>query len=105
MTKTAHGYIENVEFTAAEDGDGLWTVSVRFCFSCPSEIRLPVTFSILGKAMTRLVSFSGGSSRQTFSLTLDHPVESNPLSFIGTRETEAMLRLDGETVTGNVSFS
>ena len=50
MTKTAHGYIENVEFTAAEDGDGLWTVRACFVFSCPSEIRLPVTFSILGKA-------------------------------------------------------
>lgn len=105
MTKTAHGNIVSASFSSERKDERLWLVRFHIEFEASQELRIPLTFSVLGKARTRLVSMEKGVNTIEDVLELEDPVKNNPFSFIGTSSTEAMARLDGETVTGEVTFA
>ncbi len=104
MTETKHGIIVKAEFRSEKETEKSWSVSVDAVFQAYEDIRLPVTFSILGKATTKLISLEKGNNNLSFCLSVEDPVKNFPLNFIGTECTEALLRIDGESITGSVSF-
>ena len=104
MTETKHGIIVKAEFRSEKEAEKCWSVSVDAVFQAHEDIRLPVTFSILGKATTKLISLEKGNNNLSFCLSVEDPVKNFPLNFIGTESTEALLRIDGESITGSVSF-
>ena len=107
MTKCTHGTIDGIVFTTTSLGAGRWRADAAFTFTLEGnlEIRIPATFTVLGAARTRLVTLTPGTNSLSFSLELDDPKGGNPFRFIGTDETEAMIRIDGITLDASVSFA
>ena len=107
MTKCTHGTIDGIVFTTTNLGAGRWRADAAFTFTLEGdlEIRIPATFTVLGAARTRLVTLTPGANSLSFSLEMDDPKGGNPFSFIGTDETEAMIRIGDITLVAPVSFA
>ena len=118
MTKCTHGTIDGLSVRAACTGGTTWQVDASFTFTSDEDIRVPVTFTVLSAARTRLVTLEKGSAARTrlvtlekgmnaleFSLQLEDPKRNNPFSFLGTDEAEALIRIDGAEISAPVSFA
>ena len=105
MTKCTHGTIDGLSVRAACTGGTTWQVDASFTFTSDEDIRLPVTFTVLSAARTRLVTLEKGVNTLEFNLQLDDPKRNNPFSFLGTDEAEALIRIDGAEVSAPVSFA
>lgn len=80
-------------------------MDASFTFTSDEDIRVPVTFTVLSAARTRLVTLEKGMNALEFSLQLEDPKRNNPFSFLGTDEAEALIRIDGAEVSAPVSFA
>lgn len=105
MTKCTHGTIDGLSVSAACTGGTTWQVDASFTFTSDEDIRVPVTFTVLSAARTRLVTLEKGVNTLEFNLQLDDPKRNNPFSFLGTDEAEALIRIDGVEVSAPVSFA
>ena len=105
MTKCTHGTIDGLSVRAACTGGTTWQVDASFTFTSDEDIRVPVTFTVLSTARTRLVTLEKGVNTLEFNLQLDDPKRNNPFSFLGTDEAEALIRIDGAEVSAPVSFA
>lgn len=105
MTKCTHGTIDGLSVRAACTGGTTWQVDASFTFTSDEDIRVPVTFTVLSAARTRLVTLEKGVNALEFSLQLEDPKRNNPFSFLGTDEAEALIRIDGVEVSAPVSFA
>lgn len=105
MTKCTHGTIDGLSVRAACTGGTTWQVDASFTFTSDEDIRVPVTFTVLSAARTRLVTLEKGMNALEFSLQLEDPKRNNPFSFLGTDEAEALIRIDGAEVSAPVSFA
>ena len=105
MTKCTHGTIDGLSVRAACTGGTTWQVDASFTFTSDEDIRVPVTFTVLSAARTRLVTLEKGVNALEFNLQLDDPKRNNPFSFLGTDEAEALIRIDGAEVSAPVSFA
>lgn len=105
MTKCTHGTIDGLSVRAACTGGTTWQVDASFTFTSDEDIRVPVTFTVLSAARTRLVTLARGVNALEFSLQLEDPKRNNPFSFLGTDEAEALIRIDGAEVSAPVSFA
>lgn len=105
MTKCTHGTIDGLSVRAACTGGTTWQVDASFTFTSDEDIRVPVTFTVLSAARTRLVTLEKGVNALEFSLQLEDPKRNNPFSFLGTDEAEALIRIDGAEVSAPVSFA
>lgn len=105
MTKCTHGTIDGLSVRAACTGGTTWQVDASFTFTSDEDIRVPVTFTVLSAARTRLVTLTRGVNALEFSLQLENPKRNNPFSFLGTDEAEALIRIDGAEVSAPVSFA
>lgn len=102
MSDTKHGRVASVHFSSEPLEGGSWRVSLLLVFIADEDGRIPLTFSVLGKAHTRLVAVSKGENRITDELVLDDPKGNNPFSFIGTDSVEALAKVDGVGLSGDV---
>ena len=100
-----HGSIGKVTFTTARTEGDVYIVTAEVTFVSREEIRLPVTFTVLGKARTKLVQMNKGENSLSMTVSLENPVKNNPLVFLGSDSTEAIVRIDGQTVSQEVRFS
>lgn len=100
-----HGSIGKVTFTTARAEGDVYDVTAEVIFVSSEETRLPVTFTILGKARTKLVQMNKGENSITLTVSLEDPVKNNPLAFLGSDSTEAIVKIDGQTVSQEVRFS
>ena len=105
MTKCTHGTIDGLSVRAACTGGTTWQVDASFTFTSDEDIRVPVTFTVLSAARTRLVTLEKGMNALEFSLQLEDPKRNNPFSFLGTDEAEALIRIDGAEISTPVSFA
>lgn len=105
MTKCTHGTIDGLSVRAACTGGTAWQVDASFTFTSDEDIRVPVTFTVLSAARTRLVTLEKGMNALEFSLQLEDPKRNNPFSFLGTDEAEALIRIDGAEIGAPVSFA
>ena len=105
MTKCTHGTIDDLSVRAACTGGTTWQVDASFTFTSDEDIRVPVTFTVLSAARTRLVTLEKGMNALEFSLQLEDPKRNNPFSFLGTDEAEALIRIDGAEISAPVSFA
>lgn len=105
MTKCTHGTIDDLSVRAACTGGTTWQVDASFTFTSDEDIRVPVTFTVLSAARTRLVTLEKGVNALEFNLQLDDPKRNNPFSFLGTDEAAALIRIDGAEVSAPVSFA
>lgn len=105
MTKCTHGTIDGLSVRAACTGGTTWQVDASFTFTSDEDIRVPVTFTVLSAARTRLVTLEKGMNALEFSLQLEDPKRNNPFSFLGTDEAEALIRIDGAEISAPVSFA
>ena len=105
MTKCTHGTIDDLSVRAACTGGTTWQVDASFTFTSDEDIRVPVTFTVLSAAKTRLVTLEKGVNALEFNLQLDDPKRNNPFSFLGTDEAEALIRIDGAEVSAPISFA
>lgn len=105
MTKSTHGTIDDLSVRAECTGGTTWQVDASFTFTSDEDIRVPVTFTVLSAARTRLVMLTRGVNTLELSLQLDDPKRNNPFSFLGTDEAEALIRIDGAEVSAPVSFA
>ena len=105
MTKCTHGTIDGLSVRAACTGGTTWQVDASFTFTSDEDIRVPVTFTVLSAARTRLVTLEKGVNALEFNLQLDDPKRNNPFSFLGTDEAEALIRIDGAEISAPVSFA
>ena len=105
MTKCTHGTIDGLSVRAACTGGTTWQVDASFTFTSDEDIRVPVTFTVLSAARTRLVTLEKGMNALEFSLQLEDPKRNNPFSFLGTDEAEALIRIDVAEISAPVSFA
>ena len=105
MTKCTHGTIDDLSVRAACTGGTTWQVDASFTFTSDEDIRVPVTFTVLSAARTRLVTLEKGVNALEFNLQLDDPKRNNQFSFLGTDEAEALIRIDGAEISAPVSFA
>lgn len=102
--KCAHGTLEALSVNAVRKDGGVHTVSYCLTYRADEECRIPLTFSILGKATTKLCSFKKGLNDISSSLDFKDAKASNPIAFMGGDSAEALVRIDGLSIPVDVDF-